>query len=288
MPRLVQPAAPNLPLAPTEYESRYNEQLNNVLRLYFNSLSNNLQALFDRHGAQYLSAVYGSFYDVTDQYDGSTTEAYPVRFGSTAYSNGTTMLTDTAVVTADIGTAGVASTTMTVSAVTSGALRIGMPITGTGVTAGSYIVAFGTGTGGAGTYTVSPSQLVASTTITGTMSTKIQVDHNGLYNVQFSLQFTNADTQIHDVDVWFRKNGTDIADSNSVFSIPNKHGGVNGQLIAALNFYIDLEVGDYVEIMWHTSDSNIFIETIAAGTTPTRPQTPSSIVTIQMVSRYPD
>jgi len=30
--------APNLPLAPVEYESRYQEQLNNVLRLYFNRL----------------------------------------------------------------------------------------------------------------------------------------------------------------------------------------------------------------------------------------------------------
>jgi hypothetical protein len=31
---------PSLPLAPKEYESRYFSQLNNVLRLYFNQLSN--------------------------------------------------------------------------------------------------------------------------------------------------------------------------------------------------------------------------------------------------------
>jgi hypothetical protein len=31
---------PNLPLAPTEYERRYQDQLNNVLRLFFNQLSN--------------------------------------------------------------------------------------------------------------------------------------------------------------------------------------------------------------------------------------------------------
>lgn len=30
--------APNLPLAPIEYESKYQEQLNNALRLYFNRL----------------------------------------------------------------------------------------------------------------------------------------------------------------------------------------------------------------------------------------------------------
>ena len=31
---------PNLPLAPNEYERRYQDQLNNVLRLFFNQLSN--------------------------------------------------------------------------------------------------------------------------------------------------------------------------------------------------------------------------------------------------------
>ena len=31
---------PNLPLAPTEYDRRYQDQLNNVLRLFFNQLSN--------------------------------------------------------------------------------------------------------------------------------------------------------------------------------------------------------------------------------------------------------
>ena len=36
------PAAPNLPLAPTEYQRQYGDQLNNVLRLYFNQLNQSL------------------------------------------------------------------------------------------------------------------------------------------------------------------------------------------------------------------------------------------------------
>lgn len=32
--------SPNLPLAPNEYERRYQDQLNNILRLYFNQLNN--------------------------------------------------------------------------------------------------------------------------------------------------------------------------------------------------------------------------------------------------------
>ena len=64
-----------------------------------------------------------------------------------------------------IVTGAISSTTLTVSAVTSGTLKIGQTIEGTGVTDGTIITAFGTGSGGAGTYTVSASQTVSSTTI---------------------------------------------------------------------------------------------------------------------------
>jgi hypothetical protein len=57
---------------------------------------------------------------------------------------------------------------MTVTAVASGALSVGQVFTGTGVTAGTSITAFVSGTGNTGTYTVSASQTVASTTMTVT------------------------------------------------------------------------------------------------------------------------
>ena len=64
-------------------------------------------------------------------------------------------------------TASISGTTMTVTAVTSGTIYVGCLITGTGVTALTTITAqTGGTTGGAGTYTVSQSQTVASTTIT--------------------------------------------------------------------------------------------------------------------------
>jgi hypothetical protein len=64
-------------------------------------------------------------------------------------------------------TGAISGTTLTVSAVTSGTLAVGTRITGTGITAGTNITVLGTGTGGVGTYTVSASQTVSSTTITG-------------------------------------------------------------------------------------------------------------------------
>lgn len=76
-----------------------------------------------------------------------------------------------------IVTASIAATTMSVSAVSSGQLNIGDVLAGTGVTAGTYITAFATGTGGTGTYTVSQAQTVASTSVT---ATKPVVTYDGL------------------------------------------------------------------------------------------------------------
>ena len=113
---------------------------------------------------------------------------------------------------------------------------------------------------------------------------KIKVDYSGLYNLQFSLQFANDDVQIQDVDVWIRKNGSDVAGSNSKFSIPNSHGGTDGHLIASLNYYIELAKNDYVHLAWATTSTNVTIEQLPAQTTPTRPSTPSAIMTLQYLS----
>ena len=64
-------------------------------------------------------------------------------------------------------TGSITATTLTVTAVTSGTLYVGQTIQGTGVTALTIITALGTGSGGAGTYTVSTSQTVSSTTLYG-------------------------------------------------------------------------------------------------------------------------
>lgn len=70
--------------------------------------------------------------------------------------------------TGGVCTGSISGTTLTVTAITSGALAVGQVLTGTGVTGGTTITALGTGVGGTGTYTVSASQTVASTAITGT------------------------------------------------------------------------------------------------------------------------
>jgi hypothetical protein len=85
---------------------------------------------------------------------------YTVSDSQTVASTAINSVASPAIVTGDIS-----GTTLTVSAVTSGTLKIGQTIEGSGVTDGTIITAFGTGSGGAGTYTVSASQTVSSTTI---------------------------------------------------------------------------------------------------------------------------
>jgi len=115
-------------------------------------------------------------------------------------------------------------------------------------------------------------------------SSRLNVSYSGLYNLQFSAQFVSSDSSIHDIDVWFRKNGTNIPNSNSRYSVPNKHGSINGHLITALNFFVALEKNDYLEIMWKTDNTGISLETLPAGTSPTRPAIPSVIATLSYLS----
>lgn len=91
---------------------------------------------------------------------GSGTGQYKIPVGTTAQRAGGSTGTN-----GFVGIGSISGTTLSLSSVSSGALYVGATITGSGVTAGTRITAFVTGTGGAGTYTVSASQSVASTTI---------------------------------------------------------------------------------------------------------------------------
>jgi hypothetical protein len=121
--------------------------------------------------------------------------------------------------------------------------------------------------------------------VTLSNSSRLNVSQSGIYNVQFSIQFTNTTNASQDVDVWFRKNGTNIDKSNSRFGFaPRKGVGDPFHIIAAMNFFLSLNANDYVEIMWRPTDVGVTIEQYPAGTSPTRPSVPSAIVTLSFVS----
>lgn len=116
-------------------------------------------------------------------------------------------------------------------------------------------------------------------------SSRINVRNYGIYNLQFSIQFKNTTNDGQDVDIWFRKNGTNIDASNSRFFLPpRKSSGDPSHLIAALNFFIELQANDYVEVMWRVSDVGVSIEHYPTSSTPTRPAIPSIILTASYVA----
>lgn len=116
-------------------------------------------------------------------------------------------------------------------------------------------------------------------------SSRINVRNYGIYNIQFSIQLKNTTNDGQDIDIWFRKNGTNVAASNSRFHInARKSSGDPSHLIASLNFFLELNVNDYVEIMWRTTDVGVSLEHFDAGTSPTRPSVPSAIVTVGYVA----
>ena len=81
------PTAPNLPLSPYEFDSRYQEGLNNVLRLYFNGLNNVFQSLLGPNGGQYIGCPNGLFFNTADQTFAATNTAYPVVYNATYLNN---------------------------------------------------------------------------------------------------------------------------------------------------------------------------------------------------------
>jgi hypothetical protein len=116
-------------------------------------------------------------------------------------------------------------------------------------------------------------------------SSQLNVRNYGIYNVQFSAQYKNTTNDGQDVDIWFAVNGANIVDSNSKFHIPaRKSTGDPSYLIAALNIFLELQAGDYVEIFWSTTSTSVTVEALSAQSSPTRPATPSVIATIQYIA----
>lgn len=203
------PPAPNLPLAPDLWETRYQDQYSNTLRLYFNQLSNNLQQLSGTRGGHRLSFPHGSFYDTTDQTIASTTTVYFINLNSTAMSSGVRVVD----------------------------------------------------------------------------SNKITVEQEGIYNLQFSVQLNNNNNAPQDADIWVRKNGLDIANSNSRFGMPaRKSTGDPFHAIGSLNMFVEMNAGDHVQLAWCATSTDVSLAEYPAPTGPARPEIPSAIVTMTFVS----
>jgi hypothetical protein len=283
--------APALPVPPVEYDQRYHTDLIRILRLYFNQLD----SLTPNQANSYRA----------DNFYGGTFNGDVVAENVTAD-----------VITVDLLNAvqayifALTASATTVSYLKSDAI-FNRRYVGTQAMIGEVYSDFFYGSG---KYLSTPyNQLISNTDqaagslgtayaitydttdfpngITVTSGSRITFADTGVYNITYSIQFENDNNSTETVDIWLRYEGTDIAGTNSRFSLPpRKSSGDPSTLIAVTPIMVDVEAdGDYVEIMWHPSDLGVTIEhynavTASPGVTPAIPATPSVIVGVTFIS----
>jgi hypothetical protein len=95
-----------------------------------------------------------------------------------------------------------------------------------------------------------------------------------------SIQFKNTDTNDHDATIWFRKNGTDIANSATATNIPKAADG--GAQFFQIVIYEQVTAGQYIEIMWLPENVNVTLDFTAAGAIA--PAIPSVILASERIA----
>jgi hypothetical protein len=207
---------PRLPAATLQYDVNYINQLNNILRLYFNQLDNILGQLSTTStGISGVRFPYGAFSSDQDQTTTANT-ATLMTLNTTDFANGVSI-----------------------------------------------------------------------------SSSKITVANAGIYNLQFSVQLENSNNAPHDVFIWLRQgndggSSADITGSTGLVGMPaRKNPGDPFHAIYGWNYFLSMQVNDYVQIYWSTTSADVSIQYYAASGTPTKPSTQSVVATLSFVSALP-
>lgn len=108
--------------------------------------------------------------------------------------------------------------------------------------------------------------------------TRITVASTGVYNIQFSAQLLNTTGATSEVYIYLKKNGIIVPDSNTRITLAN-----NGHyVVAAWNFFLQLNAGQYAEIAWYSTTNHASIQALTAPVG--LPAIPSTILTVNRVS----
>lgn len=123
--------------------------------------------------------------------------------------------------------------------------------------------------------------------------TKIRVNNSGIYNLQFSVQVQNTDNASHDLSIWLRQGndgGTsvDIPGSTGLVGLPPRKTPTDFfHSIIGWNYFVKLNVDDFVEIYWSTDTTFVSIQAYPVSAAPVRPTTASAVVSLSFVSALP-
>ena len=114
----------------------------------------------------------------------------------------------------------------------------------------------------------------------GTPTSKIFVNNTGIYNFQFSAQLDKTGGGKDSVFIWPRINGVNVPNSTTKVVIQ----GSTDEVVAAWNFVLVMEAGDYFELAWQSNDTDLII--LAQSPASNYPAIPSIIMTVTWVSNY--
>jgi hypothetical protein len=105
-------------------------------------------------------------------------------------------------------------------------------------------------------------------------TSQVQVDSEGIYDFQTSIQLDKTTGGTAIFDLWFRLNGVDVTDSASRIRIQ----GNNAEVFSSLNYFFDLKANDYIELMFSVTDLGVELTAFAAAAPV--PGIPSIILTV--------
>ena len=276
---------PALPLPPGEYSQTYHNELNKVLRLYFNLLNIHLDSVVD-------------VINYTGPFDTVYTNVLDANTVNTTLVNAQRVL-------ADLGLFGrlqsggfqggdgvfnnLTASQSNASLFTGSGREINFPHIAASDSTDQYADADDDPT------------IVKWDTADEILGFTLNVDYtatatyDGVYKIDYSLQFVNTDNAAHDVYVWLKVNGNDLAKSASKFTIPaRKSVGDNSFVVAYSSITFDVAAGDDIGLWWATDKAysttgpvdGVYMEYIPAQTSPPydHPVAPSAIGSIVYVS----
>jgi hypothetical protein len=98
----------------------------------------------------------------------------------------------------------------------------------------------------------------------------------GVYNLQFSAQLLVTTGGGGAAEIWLRKNGVNVPNSNTKFAVKN----TNEAEFAALNYLVQLNAGQYVELMWSADDIHLQLAALPGVAGPAVPSLIATIVPV--------
>lgn len=117
----------------------------------------------------------------------------------------------------------------------------------------------------------------------GSNLTRLTFAAAGTYMVAPNLQLVNSDAADHDVTVWLRLDGSDIARSATRITVPKTGDG--GSAFFQIVFYLTVTAGQYVQVMWLPENVAVTLDHVAAAAGPPAiPAIPSAVIVSERIA----